>query len=85
MSHAQGFVLLKENRFDSAAFLRTLQQEWGIAPDDDGMPLGGEMLTFNIAVNLCAVSLMPAPIPNNEAEQAAAYTYYWLEAVAPTR
>ena len=61
--HAQGFVLLKENRFDSAAFLRTLQQEWGIAPDDDGMPLGGEMLTFNIAGNLCAVSLMPAPSP----------------------
>ena len=36
MTHAQGFVLLKENRFDSAAFLRTLQQEWGITPDDDG-------------------------------------------------
>lgn len=85
MSHAQGFVLLKENRFDSAAFLRTLQQEWGIAPDDDGMPLGGEMLTFNIAGNLCAVSLMPAPIPNHEAEQAAAYNYYWPEAVEAAR
>ena len=73
--HAQGFVLLKENRFDSAAFLRTLQQEWGITPDDDGMPLSGEMLTFNIAGNLCVVSLMPAPIPDGEAEASAAYNY----------
>ena len=83
--HAQGFVLLKENRFDSAAFLRTLQQEWGITPDDDGMPLSGEMLTFNIAGNLCAVSLMPAPIPDGEAEASAAYNYYWPEAVEAAR
>lgn len=85
MTHAQGFVLLQENRFDSAAFLRTLQQEWGIAPDDDGMPLSGDMLTFNIAGNLCAVSLMPAPIPDGEAEENAAYNYYWPEAVETTR
>ena len=83
--HAQGFVLLKENRFDSAAFLRTLQQEWGITPDDDGMPLSGEMLTFNVAGNLCAVSLMPAPIPDGEAEASAAYNYYWPEAVEAAR
>ena len=83
--HAQGFVLLKENRFDSAAFLHTLQQEWGITPDDDGMPLSGEMLTFNIAGNLCAVSLMPAPIPDGEAEESAVYNYYWPEAVEAAR
>ena len=84
MAHAQGFVLLQENRFDSAAFLRTLQQEWGISPEEDG-ELDGDMLTFNVGENLCAVSLMPAPIPDGEAEDNAAFNYYWPEAVEITR
>ena len=84
MSHAQGFVLLKENRFDSAAFFHTLQQEWGIRPEEDG-ELGGDILTFHVGGNLCAVSLMPAPVPNNEAEDNAAFNYYWPEAVETTR
>ena len=82
--HAQGFVLLKENRFDSAAFLRTLQQEWGIRPEEDG-ELGGDILTFNVGEHICAVSLMPAPIPNNEAEDNAAFNYFWPEAVETTQ
>jgi len=84
MSHAQGFVLLKENRFDSAAFFHTLQQEWGIRPEEDD-ELGGDILTFHVGGNLCAVSLMPAPVPNNEAEDNAAFNYYWPEAVETTR
>ena len=82
--HAQGFVLLKENRFDSAAFFHTLQQEWGIRPEEDG-ELGGDILTFNVGEHICAVSLMPAPIPDGEAEASAAYNYYWPEAVEAAR
>ena len=84
MTHAQGFVLLQENRFDSAAFFHTLQQEWGIRPEEDG-ELGGDILTFNVGEHICAVSLMPAPIPDGEAEASAAYNYYWPEAVETTR
>ena len=49
MRHAQGFVLLKENRFDPARFLHTLQHEWGISPDE-GEDITNEdgILNFNV-------------------------------------
>lgn len=85
MRHAQGFVLLKENRFDPARFLHTLQHEWGISPDE-GEDITNEdgILNFNVNGLLCALSLMPAPFPDGEAEQNAAFNYYWPEAVEET-
>ena len=85
MRHAQGFVLLKENRFDPARFLHTLQHEWGISPDEDeGITNEDGILNFNVNGLLCALSLMPAPLPDGEAEQNAAFNYYWPEAVEET-
>ena len=70
MRHAQGFVLLKENRFDPARFLHTLQHEWGISPDEgEGITNEDGILNFNVNGLLCALSLMPAPLPDGEAEK----------------
>ena len=84
MPTPKGFVLLKENCFDSAAFFRTLQHEWDIVPDD-GYMQEGERISFNIRDNICAISLMPAPVPNREAEACAELNYFWPEAAATTR
>lgn len=86
MRHAQGFVLLKENRYDPARILAALQRDWGIVPDSGDTPTVAEdSLMFNVNGLLCSIALMPAPLPNNEAEQNAAFNYFWPEAVATVR
>ena len=86
MRHAQGFVLLKENRYDPARILAALQRDWGIVPDSGEAPtITEDSLMFNLNGLLCSVALMPAPLPNNEAEQNAAFNYFWPEAVATVR
>ena len=86
MRHAQGFVLLKENRYDPARILVALQRDWGIVPDRGEAPtITEDSLMFNVNGLLCSVALMPAPLPNNEAEQNAAFNYFWPEAVATVR
>lgn len=86
MQHAQGFVLLKENRYDPARILAALQRDWGIVPDRGEAPaITEDSLMFNVNGLLCSVALMPAPLPNNEAEQNAAFNYFWPEAVATVR
>ena len=86
MRHAQGFVLLKENRYDPSRILAALQRDWGIVPDSGEAPtITEDSLMFNVNGLLCSVALMPAPLPNNEAEQNAAFNYFWPEAVATVR
>lgn len=86
MRHAQGFVLLKENRYDPARILAALQRDWGIVPDRGETPtITEDSLMFNVNGLLCSIALMPAPLPNNEAEQNAAFNYFWPEAVATVR
>ena len=86
MRHAQGFILLKEKRYDPARILDALQRDWGIVPDIGEAPtITEDSLMFNVNGLLCSVALMPAPLPNNEAEQNAAFNYFWPEAVATVR
>lgn len=86
MRHAQGFLLLKENRYDPSRILAALQRDWGIVPDSGEAPtIAEDSLMFNVNGLLCSVALMPAPLPNNEAEQNAAFNYFWPEAVATVR
>ena len=86
MRHAQGFVLLKENRYDPSRILAALQRDWGIVPDRGETPtITEDSLMFNVNGLLCSIALMPAPLPNNEAEQNAAFNYFWPEAVATVR
>ena len=80
--HAQGFVLLKEDRFAVQPFLQALQAEWGIAPvfaEDDGQGEEG-ILSFTYQGLLCSIALMPAPVPENEAVHNAGFNWMWPEA-----
>lgn len=80
-----GFVLLKEARWDKEQCKQDFQSIWGMeisgeetfGPDSDS---SGD-LVFSMEGMLAAVSLMPAPVPNREAEENAAYNYLWPQAV----
>ena len=89
MRHAQGFVLLKENRYDPARILAALQRDWGIVPDRGDTPTVAEdSLMFNVNGLLCSVALMPAPVPGGEAERVAlnaAFHYFRWDAVGAAR
>lgn len=89
MQHAQGFVLLKENRYDPARILYALQHDWGIVPDSGNAPTVAEdSLMFNVNGLLCSIALMPAPVPGGEAERVAlnaAFHYFRWDAVGAAR
>lgn len=73
------FVLLEKPEWDKQAFVQTLQKEWGIVDDDDGEDEDILMLSWQDAI--VSVSLMPGPIPDGEAEAAAASNYMWRDGV----
>lgn len=84
-----GFVLLSEAKWDKAAFVRRLEAEWQLpvqefvaASDEDNSDAKAEELVFQLEGLLAAVSLMPAPVPDGEAEDSAAGNYLWPEAKA---
>ena len=89
MRHAQGFVLLKENRYDPTRILAALQRDWGIVPDaGDALSVSETTLMFNVNGLLCSVALMPAPVPGGEAERVAlnaAFHYCRWDAVGAAR
>lgn len=74
-----GFALLAEPGWDKAQLLRDLQADWEIqaeeTQDDDAS------LVFSLGDLMVAVSLMPAPIPNGEAQENAENNYLWPGAV----
>lgn len=77
-----GFVLLSDASWQKEKFIRDLLTEWGIdAAAETGME-DDEPLVFQVGDMTAAVSLMPAPVPNGEAEQNAKNNYIWPEAVA---
>lgn len=84
-----GFVLLSEAKWDKGAFLERLAAEWAISPAEyvdraaaDNQDAEAEELVFEEDGLLAAVSLMPAAVPNREAEENAANNYLWPEAAA---
>ncbi len=74
------FVLLDENKIDLDLLRKQLQKDWGIIinkkPEDDP-----ESLIETIDDMALIVSLMPAPIPNDEAVDNARTNFYWEDAV----
>ena len=73
-----GAVLLDSPVFDSDQLKSDLLEDWGIeVPDDeeDGT------LVFEIDGRMAVISLMPAPVPNGEAELYAESNYFWKGAV----
>lgn len=79
-----GFVLLSEPSWDKGQLIRDLEEKWGIAAEEDE-EASDDSLIFTVGDGMAAVSMMPAPIPDGEAEAHAENNYFWPEAVAEAR
>ena len=80
MSTFVGFVLLDEVRFDAEKYVKDLKDDWNL---DYDFEITQEDNTIIADYNgmIMTASLMPAPIPNNEAVEQAKTNYRWEKAV----
>lgn len=75
-----GFILLTDNQFDYQQLIADLHTDWQISADN--IDNSEDSFVFYIGECMCALALMPAPIPNGEAESRAQGNYYCSDAVA---
>ena len=83
-----GFVLLQQAQWSREQLIGDLKTEWGIdaAEDKAEEPEGSDdVMVFSVEDMMVAVSLMPAPVPDHEAEANAGNNYMWPEAVEAAR
>ena len=75
-----GFVLLDEVRFDAEKYVKDLKEDWNL---DYDFEITQEDNTIIADYNgmIMTASLMPAPIPDNEAVEQAKTNYRWDGAV----
>ena len=80
MSTFVGFVLLDEVRFDAEKYVKDLKDDWNL---DYDFEITQEDNTIIADYNgmIMTASLMPAPIPDNEAVEQAKTNYRWDGAV----
>ena len=80
MSTFVGFVLLGEVRFDAEKYVKDLKEDWNL---DYDFEITQEDNTIIADYNgmIMTASLMPAPIPDNEAVEQAKTNYRWEKAV----
>lgn len=71
------FVLLSENHWDKKQFIDDFKTDWGIELPDSS---DDAAVVVKVGEMTLIVSLMPAPIPDGEAEQNAGYNYMWKDA-----
>lgn len=80
-----GFVLLSDAQWDKQRLIDDLKADWGIEAIEDDDAEDDEphddMLVFSVGDTMIAVSMMPMPVPDGEAEQNAVNNYMWPEAV----
>ena len=79
-----GFVLLSEGKWDKQQFIRDMKEKWDITVEEDKHHLT-DAAVFEIDGMVAAVSLVPCPIPNGEAELDAENNYLWEDAVKVAR
>ncbi|MDD6795861.1 MAG: DUF4261 domain-containing protein [Clostridiaceae bacterium] len=84
-NHMQGFILLKNDDFNFSNLISNLRNQWNLQLNDDESKVENGNLVFNIDDNLVAISLIPCPIPDGEAEYYAACNYMWKDAVEITK
>lgn len=72
-----GFVLLTDANMDWPRFRHYLKEDWGIVPQDD---VKDNALVFEVDGMMIACSLLPSPVPNNEAEENAKSNFLWKDA-----
>ena len=75
-----GFVLLDEVRFDAEKYVKDLKEDWNLDYDFEITQEDNTIIADNNGMILTA-SLMPAPIPDNEAIEQAKTNYRWDGAV----
>ena len=80
MSTFVGFVLLERADFDAEKYVKDLKKDWGIDYDFEITHDNNTIIADNNGMIL-TVSLMPAPIPDNEAVEQAKTNYRWEKAV----
>ena len=80
MSTFVGFVLLERADFDAKKYIKDLKKDWGIDYDFEITHDNNTIIADNNGMILTA-SLMPAPIPDNEAVEQAKTNYRWDGAV----
>ena len=78
LSNMLGFVLLKDANLDWLRFRKALTEEWHLNVSDDEVKDGS--VVYRINDMLVACSLMPNPVPDNEAENNARNSVTWKEA-----
>lgn len=74
------FVLLSDASWDKRQLVHDLKEKWDIDVTKDHEETD-TALVFSVGTMTAAVSLMPAPVPNGEAEKNAENNYMWPEAV----
>ncbi len=76
-----GFVLMSKHSWDKAQLIHDLSEKWDIAAHEDEDDKRDDALVFDVDGMIAAISLMPYPIPDGEAEVNAENNYMWSEAV----
>ena len=80
MSTFVGFVLLERADFDAEKYVKDLKKDWGMSYDFEITHDNNTIIADNNGMIL-TVSLMPAPIPDNEEIEQAKTNYRWDGAV----
>lgn len=87
-----GFILLNSPECDMEQIKANLLEDWNIdysqaegAADSDSNEESQETLVFEVDGFMLAVSFVPAPIPDGEAEHFAKGNYLWREAEEVTK
>ena len=78
------YVLLSEAKWDKEALLRDLKETWGIedeSPEEDEGEESDDTFVIRYQGAMLAISLMPFPIPDGEAEYAVANNFRWKDGV----
>ncbi|MCR5807300.1 MAG: DUF4261 domain-containing protein [Oscillospiraceae bacterium] len=77
-----GFVLLKHRSWDMDSFFKRLRDNWNIEPKDLTNAKGDEnIFVFEHDSMHISLTFIPAPVPEHEAEDNAAFNYMWRDAV----
>lgn len=85
-----GFILLKDKKWDREWIKEKLNEKCGLTLEDDGKESEHQdkehvdALIFEKGATRIVLGFIDCPVPNKEAEQNAAYNYTWKEAVEVT-
>ena len=76
-----GSVLLSKNVWDKEKLINDLKEMWDIDVHEEGEEIHDYALVFDVDGMRGILGLMPYPIPDNEAENAAKYNFMWDDAM----